>query len=75
MRPIAKSPRSASWPFTSNQANFARTPQRSSAASEQRLSGDGTEVVTSSPEEFGALIKADVALWAEIVKRVGVRIE
>ncbi len=41
----------------------------------ERLSSDGTEVVTNSPEEFGALIRADVALWAELVKRVGVRIE
>jgi tripartite-type tricarboxylate transporter receptor subunit TctC len=44
-------------------------------AMRERLSGDGTEVVTSSPDEFAAVIKADVALWADIVKRVGVRIE
>ena len=41
----------------------------------ERLSSDGTEVITNSPEEFAALIKADVALWAELVKKVGVRIE
>jgi tripartite-type tricarboxylate transporter receptor subunit TctC len=40
-----------------------------------RLSSDGTEVVTTSPAEFAAVIKADVALWAEIVRKAGVRID
>ncbi len=44
-------------------------------AMRERLEGDGTTVVTSSPAEFAALVKADVARWAEIVKRTGIRVD
>ena len=44
-------------------------------AMRERLEGDGTTVVTSTPAEFAALVKADVARWAEIVKRTGIRVD
>ena len=44
-------------------------------AMRERLEGDGTTVVTSSPPEFAALVKADVARWADIVKRTGIRVD
>jgi tripartite-type tricarboxylate transporter receptor subunit TctC len=44
-------------------------------AMRERIGGDGSEVLTTTPEEFAALIKADVAQWAEIVKKAGIRIE
>lgn len=40
-----------------------------------RLTADGTAVVTSTPEELAALIKNDVAEWADIVKQTGVKID
>src|SRR5262249_13247845 len=33
-----------------------------------RLATDGLEVVASSPEEFAASIKADIAKWTKVVK-------
>ena len=44
-------------------------------AMRERLEGDGTTVVTSSPAEFAALVRADVARWAEIVKMTGIRVD
>jgi tripartite-type tricarboxylate transporter receptor subunit TctC len=40
-----------------------------------RLSADGSEIVTTTPQEFSALIKADVAVWADIVKASGVKLD
>jgi tripartite-type tricarboxylate transporter receptor subunit TctC len=35
----------------------------------------GAEAVTSSPEEFAAYIKKDLAKWARVVKEVGITAE
>ncbi len=37
----------------------------------ERLAEDGLEVVANSPDEFAALIKADIAKWTEVVKATG----
>ena len=37
----------------------------------ERLAVDGLEVVANSPDEFAALIKADIAKWTKLVKAVG----
>jgi tripartite-type tricarboxylate transporter receptor subunit TctC len=37
-----------------------------------RLAVDGLEVVASSPDEFAALIKADIEKWAKVVKATGI---
>ncbi len=34
----------------------------------ERLAGDGSEVVASSPEEFGKFLKAELVKWEEVVK-------
>ncbi len=34
----------------------------------ERLAGDGLEVVANSPDEFAALIKADIEKWTRVVK-------
>ena len=34
----------------------------------QRLTADGSEIVGSTPEEFGAHIKSEVAKWKKLVK-------
>jgi tripartite-type tricarboxylate transporter receptor subunit TctC len=42
----------------------------------ERLDGMGTEETTSaSPEEFAALVKADIAKYAKVVKAAGLRID
>jgi tripartite-type tricarboxylate transporter receptor subunit TctC len=40
-----------------------------------KLSADGTEVVASSPEQFGALIKSELSRWAAVVKATGMKAE
>lgn len=37
----------------------------------ERLAADGLEVVASSPAEFAALIKADIAKWTSVVRATG----
>ncbi|MBI2295508.1 MAG: tripartite tricarboxylate transporter substrate binding protein [Betaproteobacteria bacterium] len=37
----------------------------------QRLAADGSTPVGSSPEEFGALIKSEIAKWRKLVKDAG----
>lgn len=40
-----------------------------------RLTQEGAEVVASSPEEYGAPIRADFAKWAKVIKQAGIRAE
>ena len=39
------------------------------------LATDGSEVVASSPERFGAIIRAEFARWAPVVKESGAKID
>ena len=39
------------------------------------LAGQGLDAVTSTPEQFGALMKSDLARWAQVVKAAGIRAE
>jgi tripartite-type tricarboxylate transporter receptor subunit TctC len=39
------------------------------------LATDGSEVVASSPERFGTLIRAEFARWAPVVKESGAKID
>lgn len=41
----------------------------------ERLNLDGNEVVGGTPEEFGALVKAEIAKWAGVVKAAGIQPE
>ncbi len=44
-------------------------------AMRERMQADGTTVFTGTPEEFSALMKSDVARWADMVKKTGIRID
>jgi tripartite-type tricarboxylate transporter receptor subunit TctC len=39
----------------------------------ERLAAQGAEPVGNSPEEYGALMKADIARWIKIVQTAGIR--
>jgi tripartite-type tricarboxylate transporter receptor subunit TctC len=39
----------------------------------ERLAADGAVPVGNTPEEFGAIIRADIAKWAKVVKDAGIR--
>ncbi len=47
-----------------------RSPQ-----ARQALSQDGSEVVASSPEEFAALIRTEIAKWTRVIKAAGIQPE
>jgi tripartite-type tricarboxylate transporter receptor subunit TctC len=52
-------------------AEVARAAQ--SADVMKRLAADGTETVGSKPEAFTALLKAETARWARVVKETGIK--
>lgn len=39
----------------------------------QRLAGMATDPVTSTPEEFAAYIKSEIAKWAEVIRQAGLK--
>ena len=41
----------------------------------ERLATMGAEGVGSSPEEFGAFVKAEIRKWAKVVKEAGLKVE
>jgi tripartite-type tricarboxylate transporter receptor subunit TctC len=41
----------------------------------EKLGGVGAEALVTSPEEFGAIIKTDIAKWTEAVKSSGARVD
>ena len=41
----------------------------------ERLAAMGTEPLTSTPEEFGAYIKREIAKWGDVVRKAGLRAE
>jgi tripartite-type tricarboxylate transporter receptor subunit TctC len=40
---------------------------------QSRLTAEGAEVVASSPPEFGAKVRSDVAKWAKVIKAAGIK--
>jgi tripartite-type tricarboxylate transporter receptor subunit TctC len=40
-----------------------------------KLKGLGAETVGNTPEEFGALVKSEVAKWADVVKKSGAQVD
>jgi tripartite-type tricarboxylate transporter receptor subunit TctC len=44
-------------------------------AMQARLASQGAEIVTGTPEEFGAYIRRENARWAEVTRAAGIRAE
>ncbi len=47
----------------------------SSPEMRETLANQGLDVVTSTPEQFAALMKTDLARWAQVIKTAGIRAE
>ncbi len=45
------------------------------AEMKRRIESDGGEIIGSTPEEFAAVLKTDIAKWAGIVKSSGARVD
>ncbi len=41
----------------------------------ERLAGLGAEIVADSPEEFAALVKAEVVKWSDVVRKSGAKVD
>jgi tripartite-type tricarboxylate transporter receptor subunit TctC len=41
----------------------------------ERLTAAGVEIQTSTPQEFGQFVAAEVAKWARVVKDGNIRVE
>src|SRR5688572_31180374 len=39
------------------------------------LEGDGADIVGSTPEQFGAMLKAEIAKWTKVAKAAGIKAE
>ncbi|MEO8442920.1 MAG: tripartite tricarboxylate transporter substrate binding protein [Betaproteobacteria bacterium] len=57
------------------QLNQALVKVLSIADVKERIIGLGADPVGSSPEEFAAFIKKEIATWAKVIKEVGITIE
>lgn len=40
-----------------------------------RLQAEGSRVVASTPEEYGAMIRSEMEKWAKVIKAAGIRVE
>jgi tripartite-type tricarboxylate transporter receptor subunit TctC len=41
----------------------------------ERLTAQGIEIVTSTPQELAAIIKRDADVWAKVVKATGAKLD
>ena len=64
----AKTPRPVIDRLHAEIAKIARDPKMKA-----RLAGQGLELVGNTPEEFDAFIRGEVAKWAEVLKRAGLK--
>jgi tripartite-type tricarboxylate transporter receptor subunit TctC len=58
-----------------NRLNAELTKVMNSAEIHERMTTLGWDPVTNTPEEFTALIKSELAIWGDVVKKSGARID
>ena len=68
MRILAGTPRPVLERLNTEIRKIVATPEVRDA-----LSNQGAEPVTDTPEEFAAIVRADVAKWARIVRATGAK--
>jgi tripartite-type tricarboxylate transporter receptor subunit TctC len=65
-----KTPKAVIEKISTEAAKAMHTPEMA-----QRLTGEGSEAVGSSPKEFAAHIRAEQAMWARVIKQAGIKAE
>jgi tripartite-type tricarboxylate transporter receptor subunit TctC len=55
--------------------NDALTAALRDADTQQRFKAMGNEIASSTPDQFDALIRADIPKWAEVARRAGIKPE
>jgi tripartite-type tricarboxylate transporter receptor subunit TctC len=58
-----------------NRLNAELTKVMNSTEIHERMTALGWDPVTNTPEEFAAQIKSELAVWADVVKKSGARID
>jgi tripartite-type tricarboxylate transporter receptor subunit TctC len=58
-----------------NRLNAELTKVMNSAEIHERMTTLGWDPVTNTPEEFAALIKSELAIWGDVVKKSGAKID
>jgi len=64
----AATPREAFARINSETSRIMKLPEVA-----QRLAGDGVEAVGTTPEQFAAYLRAEIAKWGKIVKTAGIK--
>ena len=64
----AATPRDIINRLSSEVARYGQSPEI-----RRRLAEQAMELVTSTPEEFSAIIKADIAKWGKIIREMGIK--
>jgi len=64
----AATPREAVARINSETSRIMKLPEVA-----QRLAGDGVEAVGTTPEQFAAYLRAEIAKWGKIVKTAGIK--
>jgi tripartite-type tricarboxylate transporter receptor subunit TctC len=66
----AATPRDIVGKLSAEVARFARDPE-----ARQFFAQQGTEMTSSTPDEFAAYIKADIAKWEKVIRQAGIKAE
>ncbi len=66
----AKTPRAIVARLNADIVDVIRSPHV-----QERFATYGVQAITLSPEEFDAFIRADIARWADVIKRAGIKLE
>ncbi len=64
--PAGTSPEIVAWLHRETTALLRAAPFK------ERLTAEGMDVVANTPDEFAAMIKADIAKWTRLIKAIGV---
>jgi len=66
----AKTPRAIVARLNADLVEVIRSP-----AIQERFASYTVQSITSTPEEFDAFIRADIARWGDVIKRAGIRLD